>query len=612
MPLSPLCYIKPQIMPSRPILIAMVACSLCFAAAPDGAALYKSRCGTCHDGEPRLHMPTHDELVSKTPEAVLKAMFEGVMQPQAAGLSEEEGRAIAKFITAKDFSKVTETATAVLPASVCTSAPKPITIASTDWNGWGQDLSNSRYQPNPGLAAADVPKLKLKWAFGFPGDTAVQSQPTVVGGRVFIGSVSGNVYSLDASSGCTYWIYKAAASIRNAVTIAKVGGHFVAYFGDVKANAHAVDAETGKPLWKIKVDDHPVARIVGSPTYYDGRLYVPISSIEEASAMSPGYECCKFRGSVASLDAETGKVIWKSFTVLDPPKPYKTSSTGTQLYGPAGAAVWSSPTVDPKRKLIYAATGDSYTNVDFNTSDAIVAFDLETGKLVWSMQATAKDNFTMACGPSGKANCPEDKGPDFDFGTSPALRTIGGKQLLVIGQKSGVLWALDPDNKGKVVWQTRIGLGGALGGIEWGHATDDQKSYAAISDRFKGPGLLSAVDLKTGEKLWTKMTPDTGCSPGVQGCQTALSAAISVIPGIVFAGGVDRHFRAYDSKTGDIVWDFDAARSFETVNGVTAKGGSFDAPGPAIANGMVFTPSGYGMWGGSGGNVLLVFSVDGK
>jgi polyvinyl alcohol dehydrogenase (cytochrome) len=535
-------------------------------------------------------------------------MFEGAMQPQSAGLSEEEGRAIARFITAKEFS----TATAAAMKGQCSAAPKPIVISATDWNGWGQDMGNSRYQPNPGLAAADVPKLKLKWAFGFPGDTSAQAQPAVVGGRVFVGSVSGNVYSLDASTGCIYWTYKAGAAIRNAITIGKVGTRYIAYFGDVKANAHAIDAETGKPLWKIKLDDHPVARITGTPNFYNGRLYVPISSIEEASAMSPAYECCKFRGSVAALDGETGKVLWKSFAVLDPPKPFKTSSTGTQLYGPAGAAIWAAPTIDPKRKLVYAATGDSYTDVDINTSDALVAFDMETGKLMWSSQATEKDNFTMACGQAGKANCPETKGPDVDFGTSPALRTVDGKDIIVVGQKSGVLWGFDPDNKGKILWQTRLGNGGALGGIEWGHAIDDQNAYAAISDRPRGPGLVAAVNMKTGEKLWSKLTPDTGCKPGTPGCQTMMSAAISVIPGVVFAGGVDGHFRAYDSKTGDIVWDYDAAHPYETVNGVPAKGGSFDAPGPVIANGMVITPSGYGMWGGSAGNVILVFTVDGK
>jgi polyvinyl alcohol dehydrogenase (cytochrome) len=593
----------------RPIHFVLLASSVCFAAAPDGAALYKSRCGVCHDGKPQAHMPSHDDLVSRTPEAIVKVMFEGSMVPQSANLSEEEGRAIAKFITAKEFS----TASAPAMAGQCTALPKLSATPPTNWDGWGRDLSNRRYQPEPRLAASDVPKLKLKWAFGFPGDTSVQSQPTVVGGVVFVGSVSGNLYSLDASTGCIYWTYQAGATIRNAVTIWPIGRQLIAYFGDVKANAYALDAVTGKLLWKVKLDDHPVARIVGSPSFYNGRLYVPMSSIEEASAMSPGYECCKFRGSVSALDGETGKVLWKSFTVLDPPKPFKTSSTGTQLYGPAGAAVWSSPTIDPQRKLLYVATGDSYTNVDINTSDAVLAFDLETGKLVWSSQVLAKDNFTMACGASGKANCPEDRGPDYDFGTSPALCSIGGgRQLLVIGQKSGILWALDPDDKGKVVWQARVGKGGALGGIEWGHAADDTNAYAAISDRGKGPGLVSAVDLKTGQIQWSKLTPDTGCKPGTPGCQTAMSAAISVMPGIVFAGGVDAHFRAYDSKTGDIVWDFNAAQPFDTVNGVPAKGGSFDAPGPVIANGMVFTPSGYGMWGGSAGNVLLAFSVDGK
>ncbi len=587
---------------SRRILIALSAVSAFAAPAPDGSALYKARCAVCHEGKPQQHMPTHDELVARTPEAVVKAMFEGAMVPQSAGLSEEEGRAIARYITAKDFS--TSTATAM--QGQCTAAPPALTIAKTDWNGWGQDIGNSRYQPNPGIAAADVPKLKLKWAFGLPSDTSAQGQPTVVGGRVFVGTVSGNVYSLDAKTGCIYWTYRAGATVRNAIVIGKIGGQYIAYFGDVKATAHAVDAQTGKPLWKIKLDEHPVARITGTPNFYNGRLYVPISSIEEASAMGPKYECCTFRGSVAALDGETGKVIWKSFAILDPAKPYKTSSTGAQLYGPAGAAIWSAPTIDPKRKLVYAATGDSYTDVETNTTDALVAFDLETGSLKWSSQATTKDNFTMACGQAGKANCPETKGPDFDFGTSPALRPIGGgKEIIVVGQKSGILWGFDPDNKGKVVWQTRIGNGGALGGIEWGHAADDKNAYAAISDRPKGPGLVSAVDLKTGEKLWTRLTPDTGRP-------TFMSAAISVMPGIVFAGGVDSHMRAYDSKTGDIVWDFNALQPFETVNGVPGKGGSFDAPGPVIANGMLITPSGYGMWGGSAGNVILAFTVDGK
>jgi polyvinyl alcohol dehydrogenase (cytochrome) len=586
---------------SRRTLIALSAVSA-LAAAPDGAALYKARCATCHEGKPQTHMPTHDELVARSPEAIVKAMFEGIMAPQSIGLSEEEGRAIARFITAKEFS----TAAAPQMLGQCTSAPKPLSIRDTDWNGWGQDLGNSRFQPHPGLAASDVPKLKLKWAFGFPGDTVANAQPSVVGGRIFIGGITGNVYSLDASTGCIYWTYKAGGVVRNSVTVGKIGSRYILYFGDSKASAHAVDAETGKPIWKVKLEDFPMARVTGTPAFYNGRLYVPIADLEEPSAMSAAYECCKYRGSLSALDGETGKVIWKSFTIADAAKPYKNSSTGTQLYGPAGASVWASPTIDTKRKRVYVSTGNSFTNVDVDTTNAILAFDLDTGKLIWSHQVLEKDAFTMACGQSGKANCPEDKGPDFDFGTSPALRPIGvGKDVIVVGQKSGIIWGFDPDNNGKVLWQTRIGNGGALGGIEWGHATDDQNAYAAISDRPRGPGLLSAVNIKTGEKLWTKLTPDTGRP-------TFMSSAISAIPGIVFAGGVDSHLRAYDSKTGDIVWDYDALHPFETVNGVTAKGGSFDGPGPVIANGMVLTSSGYGMWGGSAGNVLLVFTVDGK
>lgn len=591
----------------RQVLIAAFSSAL-WAAPPDGAALYKARCASCHDGKPQPRMPLREELTARTPETIYKAMFEGAMVPQSAGLSEEEGRAIARYITGKEFSTVLETM-----AGRCTTPAKSFAVGSNDWNGWGQDPGNSRYQPNPGFAAADVPKLKLKWAFGFPKETVAFAQPTVAGGRVFIGSASGTVYSLDASTGCIYWSYKAGASVRNAVSLGRAGGRYAAYFGDTRAFAHAVDAETGKPLWKVKVDDHPVARVTGSPSFYNGRLYVPVSSIEEASAMSPQYECCKFRGSVVALDGETGKQIWKSYSVLDPAKPIKKSSTEAQLYGPAGAAIWSSPTIDAKRKLVYAATGNSYTDIDINTSDAVLAFEMETGKLAWVSQVQPKDNFTMACGTAGIANCPEGRGPDYDFGTSPALRSIdGGKEILVVGQKSGVIYGLDPDQKGTILWQTRVGQGGALGGIEWGHAADDRNAYAAVSDRFRAPGGLHAVRLATGEKLWSTMTPASDCKAGTPGCSTAMSAAISVIPGVVFAGGIDGHFRAYSTATGAIIWDFDAAKSFETVNRVPAKGGSFDAAGPTIANGMVFTPSGYGQWGGSAGNVLLVFSVDGK
>ncbi|HYL37516.1 MAG TPA: PQQ-binding-like beta-propeller repeat protein [Bryobacteraceae bacterium] len=582
------------------------------AATPDGEALYKQRCGICHDTKGQARMPTREEISQRTPEFVYRAMFEGPMMVQSAGISGEEGRAIARFLTGKEFS----TAVAEIGGK-CPGAPGPVRITDSGWNGWGNDPANTRYQPKPGLTAADVPKLKLKWAFGFAGEIVRSAQPTVIGDRVFVGSSSGEIYSLDAARGCVYWRYDAGATVRTAISVGKVAGRsgLVAYFGDTRSYVHAVDAASGKALWKVQVEDHPSSRITGAPAFYNGRLYVPVSSIEEATSMMPSYECCKFRGSVVALDGATGKQIWKSFSVTDPPKPYK-SAKGAQQWGPAGAAIWSSPTIDVKKKVLYAATGNSYTDVSVNTSNAILAFDLETGSLLWASQVLPKDNFTMGCGRG--ANCPSEPGPDLDFGSSPILRELpGGKRVLVAGQKAGILWGLDPDQRGKVLWQTRLGKGSALGGIEWGHSADEQNAYAAISDLLGGlpglkPGGIHAVKLDTGEKIWSTPAPELHCAPGSRGCTGAQSAAISSMPGVVFSGSVDGHFRAYSTKTGEIIWDFNTVQDFETVNRVPGKGGSIDSAGPTIANGMVFTNSGYGQWQGLPGNVLLAFSVDGK
>ena len=581
-----------------------------WAADPDGAAIYQARCASCHDNSTQDRIPKRAEIATRTPESVLATMFSGAMMIQASGLTQDEGRAVARYLTGKDFAMGGGAA-----EGLCTAPAPAFSIKSGDWDGWGVDNDNSRYQPKPGLSAADVPKLKLKWAFGFPGDRSAYAQPAVAGGRLFVGSAGGIVYSLDASTGCTYWSYKAGTGVRTAIVIAKAktGGRYVAYFGDLGANVHAVDAETGKLLWKMKLDNHPAARITGSPTFHDGRLYVPVSSIEEGSAARPQYECCTFRGSMVALDASTGSQIWKTYTIAEEPKPYKKSKVDTQLYGPAGGAIWSAPTVDARRKLIYAATGDSYTDVDVDTDDAVLAFNMDTGKIVWHSQVLEKDNFIVGCPAS--PNCPDSKGPDYDFGTSPILRSIGGgKQVLVAGQKSGIVWGLDPEHQGKVVWQTKVGAGSALGGVEWGHAADEQNTYAAISDKNVRQGAtpgIYALKLATGEKVWGTPAPAVTCAVPA-GCLPSQSAAVSVMPGVVFSGAINGHFRGYSTKTGEILWDFDVVRSYDAVNKVPAKGGSIDGAGPAIANGMVYTNSGYGSFGGSAGNVLLAFSVDGK
>jgi polyvinyl alcohol dehydrogenase (cytochrome) len=582
-----------------------------WAADPDGAALYQAHCAACHDNSSaESRAPKREQIAARKPEAIVNAMFDGAMIVQASGLNLEEGRAIARFITGKEISAASD-----ISMGKCEAPAKKLSLAPSDWNGWGAEPENSRYQAKPGLSAADIPRLQVKWAFGFPGDSRATAQPAVAGGRVFVGSAGGAVYSLDAATGCTYWSFKADGAVRTAISIArpKAGGPYIAYFGDLRGTAYAVDASTGALIWKVKLDNHPYARITGSPIFYGGRLFVPMASLEEATGMTRGYECCTFRGSLAALDGETGRQLWKSYTVLDPPKAYKKNKEGGQKYGPAGAGVWSAPTIDAKRKLVYVATGDSYTDVEINTSDAIMAYNIDNGSLVWVSQVTPKDNYIVGCPAS--PNCPDEVGPDYDFGSSPILRTLpGGKQIIIAGQKSGVVWGLDPDQKGKILWNTKLGAGSVMGGVEWGHGADGENTYVAISDVAAREGAqpgISALNLATGEKVWNTPAPKVTCAMRT-GCSPAQGAAVSVIPGAVFSGAVNGHFRAYSTKTGEIVWDFDTARPFDTVNKVPGKGGSINGGGPAIANGMVFTNSGYGSFGQADGNVLLAFSVDGK
>jgi polyvinyl alcohol dehydrogenase (cytochrome) len=382
-------------------------------------------------------------------------------------------------------------------------------------------------------------------------------------------------------------------------------------FGDIRANAYAIDADTGAAIWKRKVDTHQSARVTGAPTFASGRLYVPVSSVEEAPGARPNYPCCTFRGSLVALDAATGAQIWKTYMIAEEPTIVGRNAAGTPLWKPAGVAIWTSPTIDVQKSVIYVATGNAYTSPAAPTSDAVVALDLKSGAILWARQATPNDAFVIGCKP-GIENCPDEVGPDFDFGNSPILRTLDdGRRVLALGQKSGVVYGLDPDDEGRVLWQFRAGKGSALGGIEWGSAADEQNIYVPVSDvlqpRDEAGGLV-AIRLSNGERVWHTPAPPLTCTGG-PGCTGAQSAAVSVIPGVVFSGSVDGHFRAYSTADGRIVWDFDTMRPFETVNGVKAQGGSIDAAGPVIAGGLVLTNSGYGQWRGRPGNVLLAFGL---
>ena len=474
--------------------------------------------------------------------------------------------------------------------------------AAPSWNGWGADASNSRFQPEKiaQLPAAQVPQLKLKWAFGFPGVKSVLGQPAIAAGRVFIGVDTGSVYSLDAATGCSYWTFQADAGVRTAITVTTS----TAYFGDIKANVYAVDASTGKQLWKVHVEDHPSARITGAPKLFEGRLYVPVASGEEGAGGQPNYACCTFRGSVVALDASTGRQIWKTYTIADAAQPVGKNSNGVQRYAPAGAGVWNSPTIDAKRHALYVGTGDAYTEPAAKTTDSILAMDLETGKILWSVQDSENDAWLSGCnGPKLGENCPKDLGPDHDFGSPPILKTLpNGRTLLIAGQKSGNVWAHDPDQKGAMVWRTALVANTTeFGGkIIWGGAADDQNAYFGL-----GPGGVAAVQLKDGERKWfAALTPaaDMARHAGQDGPLTA-------IPGVVFSGGWDGVLRALSATDGHVLWEYNTVQDFMTVNGVAAKGGSMGAAGPTVAGGMLFVPSGYvGVKNGMPGNVLLVFA----
>jgi polyvinyl alcohol dehydrogenase (cytochrome) len=579
---------------------------------PDGAAVYRTACAQCHD-QPQGRTPSREALKDRTAEAVLQSLNGGSMALTAQTLSVAEKRAVAEYVAGKALGASSEM------SGMCTTrSPMPAEIGSVpQWNGWGLDLANSRYQPSPGLTAAEVPNLKLKWAFGFPGGSQAYGQPSIVAGRVFVGSDIGRFYALESATGCIQWSFQADGGIRSAPTVGALkpgtGGRYAVYFGDIKGSVYAIDASSGELIWKKHVDDHRFARVTGAPTLHGGRLYIPVSSVEEVPAAQPTYECCTFRGSVVALDAATGAELWKTYTIPAPPQQAGKNAAGTQLWKTAGAAVWSSPTIDARKGELYVGTGNSYTEPAAATSDSVMAMNLETGKILWWNQVTPDDAFVIGCRPdTPNANCPRTVGPDYDFGSSPILRTLpGGRRILVIGQKSGQVYGLDPDDKGKVIWEFKAGKGSALGGIEWGSAADDQFAYVPVSDVLAPPaeaGGLFALKLATGEKVWNTAAPKLECTGG-RGCTGAQSAPVSVIPGVVFSGSVDGHLRAYSTSDGAILWDFNTARDYETVNSVPAKGGSIDGAGPVIADGLVLTNSGYALWRGLPGNVLLAFSA---
>ena len=578
------------------------------AQSPEAGRLFEQNCVTCHGNAAIEKAPDPSVLRQMSPEAVYKALTSGAMVPQAEKLSDEQKRVIAEYLGGRNL--VERSGDAAQMANKCVSNSPITSLSATPaWNGWGADASNGRFQTakDAGITADQVQRLKLKWAFGFPGATSVYGQPSLAAGRVFVGVNTGYVYSLDAATGCVYWSFEAQAGVRNAISVGqvKVGGstRYAAYFGDLRANVYAVDAATGALLWKTRVENHSLAGITGAPALYGGRLYVPVSSREEAAGVLETYSCCTFRGSVVALDANTGKQIWKTYIIPDEPKPIRKNSEGTQLYSPSGGAIWNTPTIDAPHHALYIGTGNNYTEPATDTTDSVMSIDMESGKVLWFVQDTPKDVW-IGCGMYGQSdNCPEEMGPDYDFGSSPILRVLpDGHRVLIAGQKSGMVWAHDPDRKGAVIWKTQIVEKLALGEITFGGAADEENAYFGVRS-----GGITALQLSSGQKRWS--TPLKGDPRSDPRAALGQNAALSVIPGVVFSGSYDGMLRALASNTGKVLWEYNMMVEVKTVNGVSARGGSMGGPGPTVAGGMLFAGTGY-VFGARGrpGNALLVFS----
>lgn len=612
----------------------------CFAFAADDsypAALFQKHCATCHqnnDGAGRI--PQIEELKALPSRVILRTLETGAMKQQASVLSANERTFVANWLGKPVITELQheQIVNACPPGAAWKNA--------SGWTGWSPDLVNTRFQSarEAKLSAADVPRLKPKWVFAFPDATSMRAQPAVYRGRVFVGGQDGTVYSLDAATGCTHWSTVVNAEVRSGMAVGEIAGKPTIFFGDSSGYYYALDGQTGKTLWQLRLIDHPAAKGTATPVFYRGRVYIGATALEEGLGLAPDYVCCVSRGSESAVDAATGKVIWQRYTIAEEAKSQPNNKRGAPVMGPSGAGVWNTATLDPAHDTMYINTGDNFSDPTTSTSDAIMALSMSTGEILWWKQFTAKDAWNNSCGffmasdgsrtvssmvpgPNVEVNekCPDSDGPDFDFASSSILVQLPkGRRALLVGQKSGMVYAVDPDRKGEMLWQARAGEGGNAGGIEWGMASDGRNVYAAVADvgfkiapetgqrvidSTKGGGIV-AYRVDNGAQMWR--TPPPGCGRKTE-CSPAQSAAVTGIPGVVFSGALDGHLRAYATDTGKIIWDYDTAHEFKTINGVPGHGGAIDGPGPVVVDGMVYALSGRSNRY-LGGNVLIAFSTE--
>ena len=615
------------------------------------ASAFESRCGSCHTAGGSNDAPSRGVLAQFAPERVLAAITTGPMQEHAEGLANDQRRQLAEFVANRPLGNVAARAASAMPNRCVGGMRMGDPTSGPRWNGPTGDPHNTRFIPADmaQLPANRLSELTLKWAFGMQDGSSMRGQPTVVGGWLFIGSDNGMVYALDARSGCVHWSFEAKGGVNSTVSVAPVDGaaaRYAVFFGDFVGYAYAVDAETGTLLWTQRLDEHSFTKLTGAPVVdvTAGRVYFPVGSWEELGGLyGMTYECCTFRGSLAALDAATGRRIWQTYTIEEPARPIRVTAAGTQLYGPAGAGVWVAPTIDHERGAIYVGTSNGYIGVpDGGSSDAIHAFDLESGHRLWKRQLTSGDfNYQAGCGPEEwrQRNCPGLETAPVPAGTtnndvsaSVILHTLpDGRDVLIAAQETRRITVLDPNRAGEIIWQAtpadrRTLKDGNLGlavdasadllYVPLDFATADGGSAFALGGTSEGG--ITAIRPGTGERVWSVTIPklddcdargDPPYANDEGSCRGSHRGAVTAIPGAVFTGSDDGFITAHAAEDGRMLWQFDTVREFETVNAVAAKGGAVGGLGPTVVGGMLYVGSGYFI-GGTPGNVLLAFGLE--